>query len=209
MIRKALVVLVLVGFAIIFDSCYCHTYKETYHFDSQNAYEFIPLISDTVLFKNDEGNIHSYTMVNSVNEYYDVLCENCCSKFSANEFERRRILYDSDQLTFKLTFQAVSEGDEDNFSVYYQSKLPLNILYYNEQYNFLENASLKSILDHTNPLINHVDSMSLNSKMYNDVYKLSYNLNTTKYYLKDIYYTPSQGMVSYTVSDGKNYYIVD
>ena len=200
--------LVLLGLSIILNSCYCPISKGIYHFNSNDVYNFMPTINDSISFQDLSGNTHVFTKVSTKNEYYELPCESCC-KGSTEEYERKRILYDSDQLTFKIQIEANSEEFNDYIDLRYHSKLPLNILYYNESYSFLEKVDINAVVNHTQSNVKFEDSLILNQKMYYKVYKFGSTINTTKYYLKEIYYTPTQGIISYKVSDGSQFYIVD
>lgn len=194
--------------AINFSACICRSSLNQYHFRADRAKNLMPTINDTLRYINALNNVHEFTMVSSLNELYLGPCDDCCTG-GGDEFERRRILYDTDQLTFKIEFEANSTFQRDELTLQYQSKLPLNILYYNENYSFVENVDIVSVVNHTNSAVAFADSMALNNKMYYNVYTFSHALNTTKYYLTDLYYTPTQGMVGYKVSDGSTYVLVD
>jgi hypothetical protein len=68
---------------------------------------------------------------------------------------------------------------------------------------------INSVINHTNSAVTFTDSLALNNKMHNNIYTFSHALNTSKYYLTDLYYTPAQGMVGYHISDGSTYSLVE
>lgn len=195
-------------FTLVLSSCFCSNAVYEHHFRANRAKQFMPTINDTVRFVNATNNVHEFTMVSSINEYYFGPCDDCCTG-GGDEFERRRILYDTDQLTFKIEIEANSTIQQDEILLQYQSKLPLNILYFNESYSFIDNLDIVSVINHTNSAVTFTDSMALNNKMFYNVYTFSHALNTTKYYLTDLYYTPQNGLVGYHVSDGSTYSLVE
>jgi len=74
---------------------------------------------------------------------------------------------------------------------------------------FIMVSSIVSVIDHTGSELTFTDSMALNNKMYYNVYTFSHALNTSKYYLPDLYYTPQSGLIAYDVSDGSTYSLVE
>jgi hypothetical protein len=70
-------------------------------------------------------------------------------------------------------------------------------------------SSIVSAINQTSSVVTFTDSMALNNKMYYNVYTFSHALNTSKYYLPDLYYTPQSGLIAYDVSDGSTYSLVE
>lgn len=195
--------IILLFFSVVFNSCYnqCRYYNYDNTFRGNTAVNYIPQITDTLVFASPTGQKFAFDKIIFVDRKILNDCDDCCTD-APDTTQERYIIYDSNLTSFKLKVMAFSDDVSDYLDVVYESKNPIDIFYHNENYTLTKSAKLTSVISPTNSIIAHQDTLSLNNKLFNDVYIFSQNVQTSKKFVSELYYTPSFGMVGYKLSDG-------
>ena len=195
--------IILLFFSVVFNSCYnlCRQFNYNHTFRGNTAVNYIPQVADTLVFVSPSGQKFKFDKIVFVDREILSDCDDCCTN-EPDTTQERYIIYDSNLTSYKLKVMAFSDDVSDYLDVVYEPKNPIDIFYHNEKYTLTKSAKLTSVVNPTNSIIAHHDTLSLNNKLFNDVYIFSQNVQTSKKYVSELYYSPLLGMVGYKLSDG-------
>lgn len=154
-------------------------------------------------FLSNKGGTHAFNNIVYKDEMLaDGDCKECCDKF-----QTLKVVYDDPGITFNFSIDitAYKASAGTALSIYFDPKGTFNLLYPNERFAYIENESLSRVLVNKNSYTQVLDSVNLVDRVFYNVFKFQKNLNTTKLYPKEIFYTKEQGIVGYLMSDSTMY----
>ncbi len=199
--RFASLVLVSLVFFLITSCCSFinGNNPQDYYFLQKSLVEgFLPNRIDTNVFENSTG----VKSIFSKMEFFDDLvkegdCVECC-----DEFEVRKLTYDSPLGGFKLKFEINRDNISEYFYVNYITKNALGIYYFGEDYFLADKLFLTKLINKNEESVTFHTTYTINAKSFSNVYIFTTAVNTNKLYVSEVYYSPSLGMVGYRISDG-------
>ncbi len=184
-------------------SC-CDVEPQEYYFSGDpNVYNFKVSNVFKSTFLSNKGGTHSFNNIVYKDEMLaDGDCKECCDKF-----QTVKVVYDDPDITFNFSIdiEAYKASAGSALSVYFDPKGSFNLLYPNEKFAYIERESLQRVLQNKNSYSTLLDSVTIVDKVFYNVFKFQKNLNSTKLYPKEIFYTKEQGIVGYLMSDSTLY----
>lgn len=175
--------------------------------DAQNVSSFLVEERTSANFTTYKGITQSFDHVFLKNDPMDdESCNSCC-----RPLQRKMVVYDgsANSYNFVLSVNAKVGFGDDELSISYVPKYTLNLLYHNEDVVYIEGQSLANVMENKNSYTEYYDSLSIENRMFYKVYKFKKEVNTTKLYPKEIYYTITEGLVAYQMSDSTMYKLIN
>lgn len=197
--------LILLTSILLYSSC-CSirgTSVKHYYFKSEQTADFINQQPDSVVFIDQQNNIHYFNQV-AYGTYIDTKneCHQCCED---NEIEKKGLFYTStpSELSFEINLYADKNVDYFYISYNPNYRISSNSTYYNDRFSYVSfKTQVDSIYNKTSTVVKYIDSLRLINKVFRDVFVFEKNVNTTKVYPEKVYYTTSKGIVGIRYSDG-------
>ncbi len=199
--RFASLVLVSLVFFLITSCCSFinGNNPQDYYFLRKDLVEgFLPNRTDSIIFENSTGIKSIFNKM----EFFDDLvkegdCVECC-----DEYEVRKLTYDSPLGGFKLKFEINRDNNSEYFNINHLTKNAIGIYYFGEDYFIAEKLFLTKLVNKTEESVSFQAQLDINSKSFSNIYIFTTSVNTNKLYVSEIYYSATLGMVGYKISDG-------